>query len=1168
MKNSSFAIRRLQIFAMLGLLLGCESGTVFVSHPQVNTRERLVQQRFRESQWLTAQLNKTDEIKTTFQGLRDFREFIGLYNELKASFNPTQGALSTLQNRNQEVQLDTEYYKQRTANLSARQEFLDTLQPRVGDRTTTATSEPTGSTTPAKAYGSDLQVPAATAPFGRGQTSVTLPDPSKLTKTEAEPNILDLFHDKMSYRDAVNSAIKANDLDDVHDFKGMTLYELNLETVFMPPRSEDRFAKVELEIVQPDENDRKYEIRRLFSKWMDALPLECMVNIQEWQAHVRKNALTEDEQALLIFMRDLYLPKIWSSNQSDQSMSLVEAAPEDVNSQDQLAELQAIFDADHARSGGAKTELETAMRNRLILIALARWASYRETLWRYVTISRPRFDMETGSIIGGLKVRERTKGISSTDYEGTSAGSEMIEKGIVQRHGAEAFVEKVYLSESRPYAMTIQPKEYAQNISEAAARESMVNLITALQATLPNSGVAAENQSQFIRRSQEYLHAITRKPLLIGFGDGEHRFGWMMGPSFKIEAGKASFEHRPIRHDVSATVVVPAWWNKMWIRGSHSIMKTSGKARGSHPLWPEDTVQDRTEPFTMHATTINSQRSGKIEARPEPELGGYIEVALRMPPDAMRQLTQALTAHNTSISPFERTSRPKPLITLPLAVKPAKLLSLHHSVAGKLPQTLLIQGNELWRNPEVFIGDQKADSIEILSSMEGLLATFDRVGYPAELPEGGKPDPVKVDLKVITAFGAASSTDSVTILPPIRELAPKPSGQTLSLVTPFVDGAESKFVAFKFKRPDKYGALILGIRPDPGLVDWTKDATKLPQWNAENTEVKFPFDPAPAGASAEILQANLFVRAQSDAPPTADEMQSKDGLRFVRFRDVAHRSIEGMVGAVTYNTATGKPDKTPSFEFDPALLGGFEVAYPGLVAEKGDKPRLNASAAFMVSKDGKEVSLPLSTTFDKLKQKVVLGVSTESMMAEEFVKAVKAAPEDKKLRVSIKYKSAAGDVRAVPVSGLGIITFSFSDLPATPEITMEKTEFTVTGLGVLAPGFGLTMKNAYEANGPIIVFKNGAVLEERRKNGDPVGIILKDSNGNELSLGHARIGRDGTSMTFSLAQVENPGSPGGLLQWINEGRTISVAAVQVNSDIRISAGAGGSGIAVKLKRTP
>lgn len=230
----------------IGLLFltGCSHtmGTLYVSHPQIHTRERLVEQRQREQQWIEKQLGESDKIQTTYQGLRDFREFVGFYNELAVSFNPAQGKLDQLTNDTRASELNAQLWKQRTAELDAYRSYLAALKAGAP-----SSSGSTGTTTDTSKSGSGQDTgknqtsanstnppPSTSAPLGTEPSKVTLPNPAELVQTKAQAHPLDLFYDRLAYRNAVNAALKSNQLDDSHDFAGQMLYELTLSVSLTP----------------------------------------------------------------------------------------------------------------------------------------------------------------------------------------------------------------------------------------------------------------------------------------------------------------------------------------------------------------------------------------------------------------------------------------------------------------------------------------------------------------------------------------------------------------------------------------------------------------------------------------------------------------------------------------------------------------------------------------------------------------------------------------------------------------------------------------------------------------------------------------------------------------------------------------------------------------------
>src|ERR1035441_4053377 len=77
--------------ASLVVLTGCTThGTVYISHPQVFTRERLVAAREKELQFLNTSLNA--QVQSTFSAAQDVRTLSAFQDSLGVTVSPTAGA--------------------------------------------------------------------------------------------------------------------------------------------------------------------------------------------------------------------------------------------------------------------------------------------------------------------------------------------------------------------------------------------------------------------------------------------------------------------------------------------------------------------------------------------------------------------------------------------------------------------------------------------------------------------------------------------------------------------------------------------------------------------------------------------------------------------------------------------------------------------------------------------------------------------------------------------------------------------------------------------------------------------------------------------------------------------------------------------------------------------
>ena len=75
-------MRRCVLWLLPGLLLSAchHGGSVYVSHPQVFSRERLIKERFEEQQWLASKLDDFDPALSGYQDVRSFEGFYGSLN--------------------------------------------------------------------------------------------------------------------------------------------------------------------------------------------------------------------------------------------------------------------------------------------------------------------------------------------------------------------------------------------------------------------------------------------------------------------------------------------------------------------------------------------------------------------------------------------------------------------------------------------------------------------------------------------------------------------------------------------------------------------------------------------------------------------------------------------------------------------------------------------------------------------------------------------------------------------------------------------------------------------------------------------------------------------------------------------------------------------------------
>ncbi len=271
----------------------------------------------------------------------------------------------------------------------------------------------------------------------------------------------------------------------------------------------------------------------------------------------------------------------------------------------------------------------------------------------------------------------------------------------------------------------VEPKEYVQNVSEVAANETMLRMTAAVHALLPNGGGDLQDDAEYARKSQALLQSITNAPLVVGYSDSATTFGWLLGPTFTIKDAKAAFLHRPATRIVSADLSVPAWWPALRLSGTVFWLDRWGRRTHRQALWTDrgGVLQlDLPGDVRALATTLMSAR---VSERPRPSIQ-FVSPQFDCP-----------------VSRWEKGT----------AEKCVYLHATDSKARGKsAEQVVNLRGTDLWRSPEVYLGAQRADEVEVMSDMGGIIAHFRRVRMPG--PNGASL--VRVNLSVVTSVGEAT----------------------------------------------------------------------------------------------------------------------------------------------------------------------------------------------------------------------------------------------------------------------------------------------------------------------------------------------------------------------------------------------------------------------------
>jgi hypothetical protein len=266
------------------------------------------------------------------------------------------------------------------------------------------------------------------------------------------------------------------------------------------------------------------------------------------------------------------------------------------------------------------------------------------------------------------------------------------------------------------YAYSVTPKNLSERVSTTTDIRDAVQLLLSAKAGM---GVGdATSMSNLIRKRAENIQAIQRHAVVVGFGHSrgkgsskppyETSFGWALGPHLGANGAQAQVDEQ---YGLAALISVPSWWRSVkleiqtcWINRKDlqpSLDKPEDVCIGS-------TVQKHIDIVRLPGVASDISRKLGFDIIQEPHLNPVQE----------RQILQV-----------------------------------------GYPGDVLLAGGRLWRSTEVTLGSQRADRINVLPDMEGIVAHFDCVR--PQFAWGKRfEEPFPVPVTVWTSEGKAEITDN------------------------------------------------------------------------------------------------------------------------------------------------------------------------------------------------------------------------------------------------------------------------------------------------------------------------------------------------------------------------------------------------------------------------
>jgi hypothetical protein len=955
------ACGRLGLVALLSTLTGCSllkpetGGELHVGRPQVFSRERLLNERLGDINWLREQRKK--DVEPSFQAIQDMRSARALVVQVGIQLDVLKGRQNAeLSQAQHDINMETLRQRQ--------QDLINRVKPAAGDAPADDSLRKDVQKLQAdvKELGEkiDKLTKAADAPArppagsARGlldpANSRTL-NPKDAATTDAQLTSKERIDDQLAHRDNLGANIRDKTLDDSHDLSGATLYELKFDVTFVPGTNTRRFLLARLKVADPVPDAEKIVTLEFVKRVVTVLDEEMNQFSKRLHDRVLHGALSETWKRRV-------LSRIGS-------VEIQEARDKCDLPRERIISAYEQFARPQSRATTPRRSGEEAMREE------------RRALSCFVAIFiknrfKEPFDEYFKFEVVPVELARNDSRLYKIDVAQKPDAQAEMKKAVIRLHG-----------ENPVRVATIEPKEYVQNISDVGSRNEASQIGLALNLTAVK-GADVSSAIERFAQNQRMLQTIKRQPLAVSFLEGQASFGWLLGPKFTIDKKQdVAFVHTPARYVFTASVAVPGWFQSLNLTGQGCWISGEGKASDCFDLFAND--KRVTAEKTVEKTVVVNLPSHYHRA--------FIPGLLRHGQEILREPEIFLL--------------PEQYRDTTLALRAASEQCLGSATLKACEQQIVIEGRELWRNPEVYIGNQKADTVELLPSMRGIVATFRALKPSLVGPEKQR---VADDLLVVTSIGSDRLPGAVTVIPDVGSI-PKPFMRPrVSYIDKVGDKAVLEFGFDPAAVPASYYSVLGRIRP-LGTREWKDLGTPA---RAAPGVARFEFEPAQGGLGNKAIQTEVDVGMRFN--PEDDFHSVLDaGLRHMTyFPNVAERSVTARSKAAldfSASTSVGAKDLAQlkdrlTFQFakDEKL---FLEAYPGLLSAldgSGGNARL-----LITSDDGPSVALDL--------QRTTVGKATAAMPTTASMKeAAKLVPREENTgayNIALQYRLGNGEWQPV-----------------------------------------------------------------------------------------------------------------------------------------------------------
>ncbi|MBP7393315.1 MAG: hypothetical protein KA945_05700 [Zoogloea sp.] len=737
MKNYALSLPTLSILTAVGCA-GCAShttlspgttlGDIQVSGVRVSSRERMVNDRLERSAFLAAEVQQVKELKEAHfgpQGITSLRSFTGLAASL--GLNLDAGGAKLFK---REKARDAQRLQNQMDLEAADIDTLKALRKKVLDGLND------GSITPEKAKGMLEAIKAADPGTVSkvGSLSPSFDDASKL-RTELQKLIesisqvqqpgldklqgspIDLFRDKLALLEELRSEQIAVELDERHDLQGGTLLRLSADSTVIPYNDSSAWGIVEME-VKPVFDQKLFTPEGFVDRLNDLAASRVVrakrqyvtacygktLGVDQERTSInmlRRFAITERKLSAQKFVFNLPKRVSATNKRANWSATTPEVArDEDILELDQELEKARYTMAAAARDGKGGGTLCSSDFEKMLMPIVSRifpaeiWGSTLSLASSTADMQINESSLDLSDAVWMQKIERKISETSPPPPGGTQKSSSEKHFRFVApdmldpaQHDKRSNLETWLGSAKRQvstqtYAYAATPKEQVQRIAQNGSRRDAMELMLALQAV--SGAGSASGAISMMQVNEAISSTLHRQPLVVGYSrqpeninQDSRTFGWVIGPRFKITEDwrgrpEFGFRHRMVQNTLSAEVVVPSLAMALDVKICTSWRPEAGDIANTG------------------ATENRSCRSERV-LLPQSEEA----LAETFDPDARRPLPELYAR---------------------------RLVPLTTASGGT---AVLLQGTNLWRNPQVYVGGLKASAVSVTSDMRGLTATFD-----------------------------------------------------------------------------------------------------------------------------------------------------------------------------------------------------------------------------------------------------------------------------------------------------------------------------------------------------------------------------------------------------------------------------------------------------------